>query len=116
MSTQSLSALVNTELDISLLQDNDEFLTFTISNGATPYNLTGVTLTFYLKASNAVADDTGISITPTVTSATLGEFTVDVPNSSLEASGTMFYHVDAAYGTSTVITTLTFGYVTILPI
>jgi hypothetical protein len=103
-----------TEYDFTVLQNSDQSIPFAISNGAGPYILTGVTLTFYLKASNTATDLSGYSNNPTVTAALLGEFTVTIPRADLATSGTMFYHIDAASGS--LIDTLAYGTVSILPI
>ena len=110
-----MSTLVGTECDLTVLQGNDESIPFTISDGASAYNLTGVTLAFYLKASNQVADNTGYTNTPVIGSyPALGQFTVAIPNAQLATSGAMFYHVDATDGG--LVTTLVYGEVNILPV
>lgn len=103
-----------TEYDFTILQNSDESLAFEVMNGASPYNLTGLTLTFYLKATNLTADGSGFSNTPSVTTATLGQFTVTIPRAQLASAGSMFYHIDETNGS--LIDTLVFGTAYILPI
>jgi hypothetical protein len=107
-----------TEFDFALLQNNDEQLVFSISNGQVPLSLTGYTLAFYLKASAAQGDATAYTNTPSITSSFLGQFTVTIPRAQLTTAtlpGTpLFYHVD---GTITGLTsTLVFGNIAVLAI
>jgi hypothetical protein len=107
-----------TEFDVTLLQNNDEQIQFSIANGPVPFVLTGYTLTFYLKSSPAESDGAAFSNVPVITSAVLGQFTVNIPHSSLTAptpaSAPLFYHVDATLAGT--ITTLVFGSIAVIAI
>lgn len=76
--------------------------------GNSPYNLTGVTLTAYVKTSASVPDDDPsvavITTTPgpngvvTVTDAAHGLATLTIDGSVIPSPGTMFWHLDARDG------------------
>jgi hypothetical protein len=108
------SVNVGDEYDLSVLQGNDYTEDFSFSAGSYPFNLTGSTLAFYLKASDTATDESGYTNTPSVVSDYLGEISVTIPDAQLATSETLFYHIDAT--DSGLVTTLVFGYVTILPI
>lgn len=109
-----MSINYGTEYDLTVLQNNDETIPLTYSDGFSPYNLSGLTLTFYLKASDTASDGSAVMITPTVIAELLGQLSVTIPHSDLATAGIMFYHLDAS--NSGVITTLSYGAVNILPI
>lgn len=106
--------LVSTEYDFTVIRNNDTTVSFSISAGAAPYNLTSATMTFFLKANAAALDSGGYSTTPTVTAALLGQFSVSIPKAQLATAGTLFYHVDSVI--SSANTTLVYGTVTIIAV
>jgi hypothetical protein len=85
---------------LTLDQANATTLSGTVTSGGSAYNLTGVTLNMYLKASAATSDSAATVLSTAtgeiaVVSAAGGTFTVTVPAASVATAGQSWYRVDA---------------------
>lgn len=86
---------------LDLFQGDDEQVTVTVSDEATgaAYDLTGATLTVYLKPDAETADDDASVVTLTigggieVLDAAAGSIRVTVPSSWLASAGTRWWHL-----------------------
>lgn len=76
-----------------------------------PYNLTGLSLEFVVKASATAADGTGTTYTPSVTDATAGLATLTIPGSGNAAPGTFWYRLDVVDSGSNHVTAVQGPYV-----
>jgi hypothetical protein len=101
------------QADIVAIVNNDETYNFQITYGPAFLNLTGLTPTFYLKASRTALDNTAYQAAPTVTAPALGQMTITVPRAQFPAAGTMWYRVDVT-NVSSQVNTVIMGVVTVL--
>ena len=93
---------------INLVQNNDETITIAITDPSqplqsgqmAPFNLTGATVAFIRKASQATPDtDSSFkSYTATITNALGGIATVAIPATDLTVAGTTWWRVDVTSG------------------
>ena len=90
---------MTTNYILNLNQNNDETIDFNIteadpSDSGTPFNLTGYTANFYIKATATTSDASATIISGTITNATEGLVTVQIPAASLAASGALWWRLD----------------------
>lgn len=86
--------LAGTEYNFSITENSTAIVPFTIEDGASPYDLTGNTLTLYLKATPTTADTSAFTDSVTVTAELLGKLTAVIPG--VENIATQWYRIDAA--------------------
>jgi hypothetical protein len=107
MSAQTISAFAGEEYDITIISGDDQVLSFTVSNGAVPYDLASITsLKIYLQTS--VGASASYNTNCTVTAGTLGEFGVTIAQANW--SGIGYYYVNLV-DSSNLTTTLVYGQV-----
>lgn len=94
-----------TSAALTLDQANATTLSGTVTSGGSAYNLTGITVEMYLKASAATPDSAATVLSTatgeiTVVSASGGTYSVAVPSTSVATAGQTWYRVDAVSGGS----------------
>lgn len=96
--------------DLTGIAGNDLSFSFTLTTGspAVPLNLSGLTLTVYLKASATTPDALAVTFTTssglTITNAADGQFTWAIPHADsppVSAPGSLWYRVDLTGSGST---------------
>ena len=93
------------EVDWGVIQSNQAVLSGQVSDvNGRPLPLTGLTLSFVLKASETATDASGSTFTPTITSAARGEWSLTIPGSDFATAGTLWYRLDVVDGSSNHIT------------
>lgn len=102
-----LSVLVNNDISFQL-----QLTTLAAGTDNTvPLNITGMSLTFYIKASSTASDGTATTYTIgsgiTVNTASLGLITVAIPHSQNTIVGSMWWRLDI--NNSGLITTAMYG-------
>lgn len=100
--------------NITLHEYNDETVVATLFEDVAktiPLNLTGSSVEFIYKTSNAQDDGSAVTIDATITSAVDGEIEVEIPNETVDMAK-KFYRIDviagserktAVYGNITVV-------------
>lgn len=89
---------------VSVLQNNDATvdLDVTEADGTTPQDLTGLTMSMLIKASDSAPDSTAVVLTSgsglTVTDVTGGTVTALLTEAMLALPGTLWYRLDAVDG------------------
>jgi hypothetical protein len=101
------------QLDIAFVANNDVTCNFAVTLNNDPFNITGYTSHFYLKASRTASDGSGITITPTVTNAIEGKLSVFIPRTDVATAGAMWYRLDLVDGSGDISTAF-FGNITVL--
>lgn len=98
---------------LTVIQNNQVTLSLQVLKPPTlqPYDLTGLTLEFVLKASATATDASGTTITPTVTDATQGQATVTIAGTSNATGGTLWYRLDVIDGSGNHVTAIEGPYV-----
>jgi hypothetical protein len=98
--------------DLSGIAGNDLEFEFSLTYAGIPLNLSGYTLTAYLKASATAPDALASVFTSgsglTVTSAPDGQFTWAIPraDAAIAAPGALWYRVDVTDSSSDVVTAM----------
>lgn len=89
---------MSTRAAIGGIVNNDLAFSFDLTYQGEPLNLTGYTITVYLKASQATPDSDAATFTPGPSDAPAGEFTWDIPHAGNTTAGTFWYRVDVTSG------------------
>lgn len=100
--------------NITLYEYNDETVVATLYTDVaktTPLNLTGATVEFVYKTSNAQADVDATKFTATITNAAAGQISVAIANTSVDMLK-KFYRIDVISGA--VRRTAVYGSVTVV--
>jgi len=107
---------VSIRQNLTVIENNDVSLAFTITYAGAAVNLGGYTLTVTLKQSAGKPDSTGTTFTTssglTITNAAAGQFTWLIPHTNLAQPGQFWYRVDLASGGDT--STAMYGIVTVM--
>ena len=102
-SNQVVSVLVNNDITLTLQLTKQIYPNTALTN-YTPLNLTGLSLTFYIKAASTAADSGATTYTIgsgiTVTNAALGQITVTIPKSANATAGLFWWRIDVISGAS----------------
>jgi hypothetical protein len=93
-------------IPLAVVQSNLIMLSFQITQNDQPFNLTGCTLKFILKASAGATDVSGLTLTPSITSEPLGEGMVTIPYTDIATSGNEWYRLDVIDGEANPVTAL----------
>lgn len=115
---------MSTNQILSVLRGNDGIfaltLTYKLMPNATPLplNITGMTLTAYVKASSTAADGSATTYTVSnggliITNTVLGYVTLGIPASANSTAGTFWWRIDAFNGTNA---TAMYGYYYVLAV
>ena len=101
------------QVDLTVVVNNDASFAFDLTYNGLPVNLTGCTVTVYLKASRTASDGSGLTFsTPasgvTFNSQELGKVTWALPKDDNATSGTLWYRLDVL-DTGSFMTTYFFG-------
>jgi hypothetical protein len=99
------------QIDLSAVVNNDLEFSGQATYAGAAFNLTGMTLTAYLKASRTATDESGTEFTPTIATGTQGDFTWVVPHADNDTAGSFWYRIDL--NNSGDIATIFFGTFTV---
>jgi hypothetical protein len=109
--------VVGVQSDLLVIVADDELIGFQVTYQGAPLNLTGYTLTLYLKANRYQANSAAVATYTigsglTITNAANGQFTLDIPKAQLPIPAAQWYRCDVIDGSGNVTTAL-FGNVTV---
>jgi hypothetical protein len=120
LSLANLSAVVTggtmQQASLTLSEFNDMTINIAVTNNGSPFNLTGYSLNLLLKSQAGVPDSsaltfssTGGSPAITITSASAGLATAQLPNADLDAETYNFYRLDVVSTVGSLQQTTVYG-------
>jgi hypothetical protein len=95
---------VSTRAALAGIVNNDLAFEFDLLYQGAPLNLTGYTITVYMKASQTTPDSDATTYSPSPTNAAAGQFTWTLPHADNTTVGMFWYRVDVTNGSGDVAT------------